>query len=391
MKNGERSLKINALLDDASTKSYINADVAAELGLHGRTEKMTVNVLNGQVETFKTSPINVELTSITVTVSARINVCTVDRVMGNMPVIEWNKYRNQWDHLRNIDFPTAAPRPIVDMLLGLDCADLKYAIQEVRGKPGEPIARLTPLGWTCIGSIGSEYPEVCHTNFAYTYFVKHQSELEKINSTLKQFWEIEDVNSPQDKRIVRIEEQLAMQKVENTLLFEKQIYRVGIPWKSNNSALPNNYEMALRRLENTEKRLHRSPDVAQAYNKCIEQYSVKGYITKIQEPERSTSRWYLPHFPVIKPEKETTKVRIVFDASARYKGQSLNDLIQQGPKLQRDLFDVLLRFRRQPVALVCDIAEMYLRIGIAPEDQPFHRFLWRGMGVDRQPDIYQFN
>ena len=102
-----------------------------------------------------------------------------------MPVIEWNKYRNQWDHLRNIDFPTAAPRPIVDMLLGLDCADLIYAIQEVRGKPGEPIARLTPLGWTCIGSIGSEYPEVSHTNFAYTYFVKHQSELEKMNSTLK--------------------------------------------------------------------------------------------------------------------------------------------------------------------------------------------------------------
>ena len=169
-------------------------------------------------------------------------------------------------------------------------------------------------------------------NFAYTYFVKHQSELEKINSTLKQFWEIEDVNSPQDKKTVRIEEQLAMQKVENTLLFENQMYRACIPWKSNNSALPNNFEMVLRRLENTEKRLQRSPDVAQAYNKCIEQYSEKGYITKIQELERSTSRWYLPFFPVIKPEKETTKERIVFDASARFKGQSLNDLILQGPK-----------------------------------------------------------
>ena len=153
LKNGERSLKISALLDEASTNSYVKVDVAAKLGLHGRTEKMTVNVLNGQVETFKTSPINVELTSITGTISARIKACTVDRVMGNMPVIEWNKCRNQWDNLRNIDFPTAAPRPIVDMLLGLDCVDLIYAIQEVRGKPGEPIARLTPLGWTCIGSI----------------------------------------------------------------------------------------------------------------------------------------------------------------------------------------------------------------------------------------------
>ena len=103
------------------------------------------------------------------------------------------------------------------------------------------------------------------------------------------------------------------------------------------------------------------------------------------------SRWYLPNFPVLRPDKETTKVRIVFDASARYKDRSLNDLIHQGPKLQRDLFDVLLRFRRQPIALVCDIAEMYMRIGIAHEDKLFHRFLWRGIYQDHQPDVYQFD
>ena len=79
-------------------------------------------------------------------------------------------------------------------------------------------------------------------------------------------------------------------------------------------------------------------------------------------------------------------MRIVFDASARYEGNSLNDLIHQGPKLQRELFDVLQRFRPQPVAVVCDIAEMYLGIGIAHEDKPFHRFLWRGIDQDHQPD-----
>ena len=157
------------------------------------------------------------------------------------------------------------------------------------------------------------------------------------------------------------------------------MYRVGLPWKTAHPALPNNYEMALRRLENTEKRLKRSTDIASSYSQCIEQYIEKGYVTKIQEPEQSTARWYLPHFPVLRPEKDTTKVGIVFDASARYEDQSLNDVIFQIPKLQRDLFDVLLRFRRQPVAVVCAIAEMYLRIGIAHEDQPFHRFLWRGI------------
>ena len=102
--------------------------------------------------------------------------------------------------------------------------------------------------------------------------------------------------------------------------------------------------MALQRLQNTEKRLQKSPEIAQAYSDIIERYVVK----KVPKSEQSTSKWYLPHFPVIRPEKDTTKTRIVFDASATCEDISLNDVIHQGPKLQRDLFDVLLRFRRFP-------------------------------------------
>ena len=63
--NGDRSLKINALLDDASTKTYINADVADKSDLQGRIEKLTVNVLNGQAETFETKLVNVRQKSTT--------------------------------------------------------------------------------------------------------------------------------------------------------------------------------------------------------------------------------------------------------------------------------------------------------------------------------------
>ena len=71
--NGGRSLKINVLLDDTSTKTYINADVAAELGLQGRTEKVTVNVLNGHAETFNTNQVSVELKSVTGSLSMIVN------------------------------------------------------------------------------------------------------------------------------------------------------------------------------------------------------------------------------------------------------------------------------------------------------------------------------
>ena len=81
---------------------------------------------------------------------------------------------------------------------------------------------------------------------------------------------------------------------------------------------------------------------------------------------------------------------MVFDASATCGGVSLNSVVHPGPKLQRELPSVLLRFRRNPVGLICDIAEMYLRIELAPEDRPYHRFLWRDLDQDRDPEIYDF-
>ena len=174
----------------------------------------------------------------------------------------------------------------------------------------------------------------------------------------------------QETPIVQIDEKIVVKKIEKSMQYENKIYRVGIPWKENEPSLPDNYGMALHRLENTEKRLKRSPDVLATYSQCIEQYIEKGYVRKVPVQEQSRSKWYLPHFPVIRLDKDTTKTRIVFDASAECGGVSLNDVKHQGPKLQRDLFDVLLRFRRFLVALVCDIAEMYLRMGIAAEDKP---------------------
>ena len=138
LKNGDRTLEINTLLDDASTKSYINADVADKLDLQGRNKKLTVNVLNGQAETFKTRPVNVRLKSTTGNISMIVSTYTIDRVTGNMPVVDWNKLKTQLTHLQNIDFPSSPSTQVLDMLIGLDCADLLYAMHEMRGRPGEP-------------------------------------------------------------------------------------------------------------------------------------------------------------------------------------------------------------------------------------------------------------
>ena len=94
-----------------------------------------MNVLNGHIETFETTPVSFKLSNLKGDVSATVTAYTANKVTGNMAVVNWNKYSKQWPHLKNIYFPISAKRPIVDILIGMDCADLHCSIEEVRGEP----------------------------------------------------------------------------------------------------------------------------------------------------------------------------------------------------------------------------------------------------------------
>ncbi|UYV83419.1 hypothetical protein LAZ67_23000951 [Cordylochernes scorpioides] len=98
-------------------------------------------------------------------------------------------------------------------------------------------------------------------------------------------------------------------------------------------------------------------------------------------------RYYLPQHPVIKEKICTTKLRVVFDASAKTdSGLSLNDALIPGPKIQQDLFHIILRSRIHPVAINADIAKMYRQITISQEDSEFQRIVWRNDPHDKIKD-----
>ena len=150
--------------------------------------------------------------------------------------------------------------------------------------------------------------------------------------------------------------------------------------------------MAYQMVEKLEKKLFKEPEESQEYCKIINHYLEKGYVSKVSTDEDCDSiKWHLPHFPVVRKDRSTTKVRILFDASVRYNSTAFNDVIYQGPKLQNDLFNVLLQFRRYPVALICNIVEMYLRVKLHPKDKSYHRLLWRDMNTEQKPLQYEFN
>ena len=85
---------------------------------------------------------------------------------------------------------------------------------------------------------------------------------------------------------------------------------------------------------------------------------------------------YLPHHAVIKEDKQTSKLRIVYDASARSNGPSLNDCLYAGPTFGQNIMDILPRFRIHRVAVIADIEKAFLMVSVSEEDRDALRFLW---------------
>ena len=101
--------------------------------------------------------------------------------------------------------------------------------------------------------------------------------------------------------------------------------------------------------------------------------------------------FYLPMHAVHKQTSTTTKIRAVFDASAKTSiGASLNDTLLKGPTIHPPLIDVLLHFRRYRVAITADVSEMYRAVELAPCDKDLHRFVWRSKPTDQLID-YRMN
>ena len=111
---------------------------------------------------------------------------------------------------------------------------------------------------------------------------------------------------------------------------------------------------------------------------------------KLSEEEvtrTSSHTWYLPHHGVINPN--TSKVRVVYDAAARFAGTALNKELLRGPLLNNSLVGVLMRFRKDEVAVASDIESMFHRVACREDDTDALRFLWWDGSLDEPPSDYK--
>ena len=141
--------------------------------------------------------------------------------------------------------------------------------------------------------------------------------------------------------------------------------------------MPDNYNLCVKRLSSLTKKFSNNETLLTSYNEIIKDQLSKGIIEKVSydNPEVGDVH-YLPHRPVVRDQKLTTKVRMVFDASAPTSGIALNSCLHPGPSLTTSLFGTLLRFRTKQYAFISDIEKAFLQISLSEKDRDFVRFIW---------------
>jgi hypothetical protein len=331
--NGNRELKVNVMLDPCSTSSYVSEEAAEELGLHGQNVNLTIAGTGGIEIQKRSRRVELNVTSLDRSFTTPVQAHVLDNIASDTPAIQWSELKEKWPHLHKIPFDNVSRRQQIDVMLGSDNPVFHYVLEEVRGsQPSDPIARLTNLGWVCFGpTLVNEFRHNSRSHFTRTYRTCHVDQQPPPDDILRKFWELEalGIKETSEKQAMTADEREATATVAGSLKFENGLYEVGIPWKDGEPNLTNNYEAALLRLQSQEKSLRKKdPSILEAYSKVFKDYEKKGYIQKVPKSEVE-QQWFLPHFPVIKPSKDTTKVRVVFDAAMKHDRKSLMTVYSQ--------------------------------------------------------------
>ena len=200
-----------------------------------------------------------------------------------------------------------------------------------------------------------------------------------LDERLKMFWKLESlgITSPEES---------VHHNFGTTIQFVGGRYEVQLPWKKDYLPLPDNYQLCVNRLRSLGRRLKQNPAILHEYDATIRSQIQQG-IVEVVEPDGPDQVHYLPHHAVVRQDKMTTKVRVVYDASTRSNGTSLNDCLHAGPKQNQKILDILLRFRVHRVAIIADIEKAFLMVSIAKKDRDVLRFLWFKDTCTNQHDL----
>lgn len=371
---------IRCLLDGGSQRSFIHESVVKVLRLpvvrqetlhlhtFGSTSPITAqrNIVKVSLENVWHTQQRIEIEAVETP-----QVCTAVIKVPGEPIQEELKRKG----LQLADFTLeGADDPELSVLIGAD-----YYWRVVSGKVQRVTESLVAIessfGWALQGPVTTA--SVTDATCMYISL----DEDAQISKRLHAFWEVESLGIVNEKS-QSPEETEALRSFEQTITHKDGRYQVELPWRPDRPDLPNNIRVAKGRFEGLKRRLKMNVTLYTRYNDVIQDYLQQGICEDAPENTSAAEqpeavKYYMPHHAVLREDKITTKLRVVFDASSHEEGSpSLNDCLLTGPNLNPNLLDVLIKFRLHQIAFTADITKAFLQIALAEKDRDAVRFLW---------------
>ena len=414
-----KSLRVYAVLDDQSNRSLVKSQFFDLLDIKGSTSTYTLKTCSGTVETAgrKASNIIVESldgkTKVTLPTLLECNNLPDDR--SEIPTPEFTQY---FPHLRPVadkipPLDTSAP---ILILLGRDILSLHKVREQRNGPHNTPYAQRLDLGWVIVGELclgGAHKTEGVNVYKTHVLqngrssFLKPCTNIirvkERLNSPAQQSLQTRSPSQEvfpepsldglgesvfqktpdDDKPAPSVDDNDFLRIMENEVYMDDENHWVApLPFRSPRKPLPNNREQASQRLTSLQRSFRKRPEMKEHFFDFMQKVIDNHQAEPAPPLQPKQECWYLPTFGVYHPQKPG-KIRVVFDSSAEYKGTSLNDVLLSGPNLNNTLVGVLLRFRREQIAVTADIEQMFYGFKVREDHRNYLRFLWH---QDNDPD-----
>ncbi|KAL0860023.1 hypothetical protein ABMA27_010338 [Loxostege sticticalis] len=351
------TVQLRCLLDQGSQINLITEHAAQRLGLQRQNRNATVSGI-GTSAHHSNGTVRLDCESLYGGHTFTIEAMVMANMLSNLPNYTFEK--QDWPHIQNIQL---ADQP-VDILLDAGVyADIVMSGM-LRGPTHAPMAQQTKVGWVLLGNIKTFN---CHV---------------LINlDDVSRFWEMEEITEA-NRNLTAEEEYCESFYSTTTSRQEDGRYAVRLPMKTNyEPTLGTSKPQAVAQFRQLEKRLAKQETFSTSYKNFIDEYLQLGHMKPCTEHHEPS--YFLPHHGVQKLDSTTTKLRVVFNASAKTStGKSLNDLMECGPNLQQDLQSMILRWRAFQYVYTADIEKFYRQVLIHEEDQHLQKIVWRDSAQD---------
>lgn len=372
------------LLDSGSMSCFITKDLCKKMDL-------TTYNTNHSIKGVGQSTINVDLyTNITLhschsNYQTTIACLVLEKITEKLPTSFFNKDAIKIPANIKLADPGFNKSGTIDLLLGSTIFWQLICDGQFKLYPTQLIAQKTKLGWVIAGGMSD-----CHQIDSLSYIaINTENEYSALDNLLARFWQIEETG--REVKRSRVEEMCEQHLINNYKHDRNGRFIVKIPFKENINKLGRSKRLAIQRFFMLEKKLTKFPLIKKEYAYFMSEYERLGFMSEINESEYDKAGYYLPHHCVIREFSETTKLRVVFDASMKTDtGLSLNDYQLVGPRIQNELFALLLRFRKHNFVMAADISKMFLMVLLDPEQRKFQKILWRS-DASKELKCYELN